>query len=342
MGRREEPGSHEHFLLVSRGNARITRTLQRLCYNTRMSTDLAALLRHIPGYNGQIAHTQPLSARPATFAEPAAPLPEPLAHALAARGLRSLYQHQAAAVDAARRGEHIGVVTATASGKTLCYQLPTLEAVLGDPANRAIYLFPTKALAHDQLRSLQRMVVALSNAEHRDGELAPVIVATLDGDTPRAERDTVRARAQIILSNPDMLHRTVLPDHRRWQALLARLRYVVLDEAHTYRGVFGSHVALVLRRLRRLCAHYGAAPQFICCSATSANPQEHLAALVGRARDDHRRRRRSPGRALVRVVEPANHRDKERGRQGDEETRQRYVSPAPSLFVSQYRYRAAA
>ncbi|MBC8075057.1 MAG: DEAD/DEAH box helicase, partial [Chloroflexales bacterium] len=263
-----------------------------------MSIDLATLLRQIPGYNSQIAHTQPLPARPAIFADPASPLPNALALALVARGLGSLYRHQALAIDAARRGEHIGVVTATASGKTLCYQLPTLEAVLSDASNRAIYLFPTKALAHDQLRSLDRMVEALNtgsaHADERrttDNEItnlsssvlrpSSVVVATLDGDTPRAERDVVRARAQIILSNPDMLHRTVLPDHRRWQALLGRLRFVVLDEAHTYRGVFGSHVALVLRRLRRLCAHYGAAPQFICCSATSANPHEHLAALVG-------------------------------------------------------------
>src|SRR5262249_37617987 len=108
-----------------------------------------------------------------------------------------------------------------------------------------------------------------------------IAAATLDGDTPRAERDMVRTQAQIILSNPDMLHRTLLPDHQRWARLLANLRYVVLDEAHTYRGVFGTHVALIMRRLRRLCAHYGSAPQFICCSATSANPQEHLAALIG-------------------------------------------------------------
>ncbi len=235
-----------------------------------MTIDFVELLRQAPGYANQIAHVRPLPACPARFAAPAAPLPAALEAALAARGIARLYAHQAAAIDAARSGEHLGIVTATASGKTLCYQLPTLEAALADPAGRALFLFPTKALAHDQLRALRPLADPLG-----------VRVATLDGDTPRAERDSARLGARIILSNPDMLHRSVLPDHRRWAALLAHLRFVVLDEAHVYRGVFGTHVALVLRRLRRLCAHYGGAPQFICCSATSANPQEHLHALVG-------------------------------------------------------------
>src|SRR6185369_12042890 len=113
------------------------------------------------------------------------------------------------------------------------------------------------------------------------GGRSSIVAATLDGDTPHGQRDALRASARIILSNPDMLHRSILPNHARWGALLRNLRYVVLDESHTYRGVFGSHVALIVRRLRRLCAHYGSAPQFICCSATSANPQQHLAALVG-------------------------------------------------------------
>lgn len=235
-----------------------------------MSSSYVELLRQIQGYAHQIANAQPLPARLARFAAPDAPLPDALREALAAKGVDELYAHQSAALEAARRGEHFGVVTATASGKTLCYQLPALETLLQEPHGRALFLFPTKALAHDQLRSLLSLAEPLG-----------VPVATLDGDTPRHERDALRARAQIILSNPDMLHRTVLPDHQRWAPLLANLRFVVLDEAHIYRGVFGTHVALVLRRLRRLCASYGAAPQFICCSATSANPQEHLAALVG-------------------------------------------------------------
>ena len=235
-----------------------------------MTTDFAALLRRMPGYANQIAHVQPLPPRAASYAVPQQALPAPLAEALAQRGITQLYAHQAAAVDAARAGAHLGVVTATASGKTLCYQLPALETALAEPHSRALFLFPTKALAHDQLRALRTLAEPLG-----------VRVATLDGDTPRPERDALRANAQMILSNPDMLHRTLLPDHQRWARLLANLRYVVLDESHIYRGVFGTHVALIMRRLRRLCAHYGSAPQFICCSATSANPQEHLQALVG-------------------------------------------------------------
>jgi DEAD/DEAH box helicase domain-containing protein len=263
-----------------------------------MTTDFADLLRRIPGYAHQIAHIQPLPARAARFGTPAAPLPDALATALARRGITQLYTHQAAAIDAARAGNHIGVVTATASGKTLCYQLPAIEAILHEPASRALFLFPTKALAHDQLRALSELLGALETTDERPrtkdestARSVPSLVvrpsslvikaATLDGDTPHSQRDSLRANARIILSNPDMLHRSILPNHARWGALLRNLRYVVLDESHTYRGVFGSHVALIVRRLRRLCAHYGSAPQFICCSATSANPLEHLQALVG-------------------------------------------------------------
>lgn len=228
------------------------------------------LLRRMPGFTGQIVHVRDLPPRSPRFADPQTPLHPHLAAVLAANRITRLYSHQAAALDAVRTGAHIGIVTATASGKTLCYQIPALETILEQPETTALFLFPTKALAGDQLRALKRLADPLG-----------VQVETLDGDTPRAQRDLVRARAQIVLSNPDLLHRTLLPDHRRWQNLLARLRYVVLDEAHTYRGVFGTHAALVLRRLRRLCEFYGSTPQFICCSATSANPTEHLEALIG-------------------------------------------------------------
>jgi DEAD/DEAH box helicase domain-containing protein len=244
-----------------------------------------------------------LPPRPPRYADGDPGLPAPLRAALAARGIERLYTHQAAALAAARAGAHLGIVTATASGKTLCYQLPVLERLLADPADRALLLFPTKALAQDQLRSLEGLLAALADerqtangersVKQQDGHgdavrlssscvigPAVIIAATLDGDTPSRARERVRAAAQIVLSNPDMLHRTVLPDHRRWAGWLARLRFVVVDEAHIYRGVFGTHVAVIMRRLQRLCAYYGGAPQFICSSATSANPEEHLAALV--------------------------------------------------------------
>lgn len=233
---------------------------------------LLRVLHHVPGATERIAHIERLPARPARFAAPAQPLPPALTQALASKGITTLYAHQSAALDATRNGQHVGVVTATASGKTLCYQLPVIEQVLRDGRDRALLLFPTKALAHDQLRSLDGLLARIDT---------PLNAATLDGDTPRPARDSIRALAQIVLSNPDMLHRSILPDHRRWAGWLGRLRFVVLDEAHTYRGVFGTHVALILRRLQRLCAHYGSTPQFICCSATSANPAAHLAALVG-------------------------------------------------------------
>jgi len=165
------------------------------------------------------------------------------------------------------------VSTSSASGKTLCYNIPVLEAILTEQRSCALYLFPTKALAQDQLRGLHELFCPrLLGVEE---------FATFDGDTPQAERAEIRKRARIVLTNPDMLHVGILPNHQSWSRLLRHLRYVVVDEAHTYRGVFGSHVACVLRRLRRLCQLYGSNPQFICCSATIANPGEHAERLVG-------------------------------------------------------------
>jgi DEAD/DEAH box helicase domain-containing protein len=194
-----------------------------------------------------------------------APLPDDLRAKL---GVDRLYTHQRAAWDAAQRGEHVLVATGTASGKTLAFNLPVLDAIAGDPKVRALYLYPTKALAQDQFRALTAYGVP---------GLHPAIY---DGDTPTEQRRQIRARANVILTNPDMVHIGVLPNHDRWGDVLANLRYVVVDEAHVYRGVFGSHVANVLRRLKRLARIYGSEPQFLLASATISNPGELGASLL--------------------------------------------------------------
>jgi DEAD/DEAH box helicase domain-containing protein len=192
-----------------------------------------------------------------------------LRHALESRGIAQLYTHQAEAIDHALAGRNVVVVTPTASGKTLCYNAPVLSSILQDPSSRALYLFPTKALAQDQLAELQALCALLG-----DRTDTPVGVFTYDGDTPQDARRAIRARAHLVLSNPDMVHSGILPHHPRWAKLLENLRYVVIDELHAYRGVFGSHLCNVLRRLRRLCRHYGSNPVFLCSSATIANPRE--------------------------------------------------------------------
>jgi DEAD/DEAH box helicase domain-containing protein len=189
--------------------------------------------------------------------------------ALGAAGVSELFRHQAEAWETAERGEHLIVTTGTASGKTLAFNLPVLDALAGEPKLRALYLYPTKALAQDQIRAL---------TELKPPRIKPAIY---DGDTPGAERWQVRKWANLILTNPDMLHVGVLPHHDRWGDVLANLRYVVVDEAHVYRGVFGSHVGNVLRRLRRLARVYGADPQFLLASATIANPGELAHRLLG-------------------------------------------------------------
>ncbi|MQA28804.1 MAG: DEAD/DEAH box helicase [Luteitalea sp.] len=198
-----------------------------------------------------------------------------LRRALEARGITELYTHQAEAIGLALAGRHVVVITPTASGKTLCYNAPVLNAILEDPASRALYLFPTKALAQDQLAGLQGLceTVAAGSGEQ-------IGVFTYDGDTPQDARRAIRGRAHLILSNPDMLHSGILPHHPRWAKLFENLRYVVIDELHAYRGVFGSHLCNVLRRLRRVCRHYGSSPVFLCSSATIANPTELAERLV--------------------------------------------------------------
>jgi DEAD/DEAH box helicase domain-containing protein len=234
--------------------------------------DLADLIdRLVAESGGAVTALRRFPARPARTV----PIPDTvdprLTAALRTRGLEALYTHQAETLEWLAKGGHCVVVTPTASGKTLCYNLPVLQALLTEPAARALYLFPTKALAQDQLAELEELARALPELR----------IHTYDGDTPQDARRAVRARANVVLTNPDMLHAGILPHHTKWIGLFQNLRYVIIDELHTYRGVFGSHLANVLRRLQRICRHYGAAPQFVCTSATIANPQELAEKLAG-------------------------------------------------------------
>jgi DEAD/DEAH box helicase domain-containing protein len=221
------------------------------------------------GEAGRMTHLEVIPARDAHYVDMPAGLHPRLLEALGRLGVDKLYPHQARALDLVEKGRNVIMSTGTASGKSLCYHLPVYEDILERPSSRAIYLFPTKALAQDQLRSLKE----LQGDEVRS--------ATYDGDTPSDLRGWIRREAQIVLSNPDMLHFGILPNHRLWGGFFSHLRYVVLDEAHVSRGVFGSHVAQVLRRLRRIAALYGSNPQFFFTSATIANPAEHAGRLAG-------------------------------------------------------------
>ena len=194
--------------------------------------------------------------------------------ALQKRGISRLYAHQADAFDEIERGRNVVIPTPTASGKTLCYNLPVLNRLLGEEGARAMYLFPTKALAEDQLHEFQSAVEQMGSE---------IRAFTYDGDTPQDARKAVRQRANVVLTNPDMLHTGILPHHTRWARYFESLRYIVIDELHYYRGVYGSHLANLLRRLKRICEFYGSKPQFICCSATIANPRELAEALTGEA-----------------------------------------------------------
>jgi DEAD/DEAH box helicase domain-containing protein len=210
-------------------------------------------------------------AREAQWADFPAWVHTDLAAAYEAKGIRRLYSHQAAAAETVHAGKNVVIVTPTASGKTLCYNLPILNAILENPDSRALYLFPTKALAQDQLAELYDLNQRLEN---RFG------VFTYDGDTPSDARKAIREKGHIVLTNPDMLHTGILPHHTRWTRLFENLRYIVIDELHSYRGVFGSHLCNVLRRLRRIARFYGREPQFICSSATIANPGELGSRLI--------------------------------------------------------------
>jgi DEAD/DEAH box helicase domain-containing protein len=200
-----------------------------------------------------------------------------LRSALAARGIDQLYTHQAEAFAHVLAGRNVVSITPTASGKTLCYNAPVLNAILQDPSTRALYLFPTKALAQDQLAELH----ALSELVTRDTD-TNIGVFTYDGDTPSDARRAIRGKAHVVLSNPDMVHSGILPHHPRWAKLFENLKFVIIDELHAYRGVFGSHLSNIIRRLTRICRHYGSDPVFICSSATIANPRELAEGLTGR------------------------------------------------------------
>jgi DEAD/DEAH box helicase domain-containing protein len=213
-----------------------------------------------------------IPAREAEFVDLPASIPGNLRQALDKRGIRQLYSHQAAAFDAIEAGKNVVVVTPTASGKTLCYNLPVLHRLLADPGARVMYLFPTKALAEDQLQEFQSLVDAMGS---------DIRAFTYDGDTPQDARKAIRERANVVLTNPDMLHSGILPHHTKWAKAFENLRYFVIDELHYYRGVYGSHLANLIRRLKRICEFYGTNPTFICSSATIANPKELAEALTG-------------------------------------------------------------
>ena len=202
---------------------------------------------------------------------------ERLIASLAARGIAQLYTHQAEAFEHVLAGRNVVTITPTASGKTLCYNAPVLNAILQDSSTRALYLFPTKALAQDQLAELHSLAELVAS-----GSDLQIGVFTYDGDTPSDARRAIRGKAHVVLSNPDMLHSGILPHHPRWAKLFENLRFVIIDELHAYRGVFGSHLSNILRRLQRVCRHYGSDPVFICSSATIANPRELAEGLTGK------------------------------------------------------------
>lgn len=248
--------------------------------------DVIADMRRDRGFMANVTAWETLPARPGSYEAIPAALHAAVRSTLVGRGIEQLYSHQAEAVNLALDGQSsVAVVTPTSSGKTLCYTLPVLHALVQNAEATALFLFPTKALAHDQLAEFQEWIAALTDGGHgggarQKGQAAGQMVSAYDGDTPSAQRRPIRQSSRLILTNPDMLHAGVLPRHGDWERFFAGLRYVVIDEMHSYRGVFGSHVANVLRRLRRVAAHYGARPQFLLTSATIANPRQLAESLT--------------------------------------------------------------
>ncbi len=238
-------------------------------------SSIKGLVRQFEGLqkrpDSPVAAIRTRAAREARFADFPETIDARLREALAARGIERPYTHQALSWNGIASNENVVVVTPTASGKTLCYNLPVLNALAADPSSCALYLFPTKALSADQLEEFNGIGAALGKS---------VRAFTYDGDTPSSARRSIRRRANVVLSNPDMLHAGLLPHHTRWARFFEHLRFVVIDELHSYRGVFGSHLANILRRLKRIAAFYGSKPLFVCCSATIANPKELAEDLV--------------------------------------------------------------
>ncbi|MFD1954775.1 DEAD/DEAH box helicase [Paenibacillus thailandensis] len=230
------------------------------------------LLKQDPEIMDNVTYWRTIEAKEARYADMPADMHPKLKEALASRGINRMYTHQGEAYAAVREGRHVVAVTPTASGKTMCYNLPVLQSLLENGEGRALYLFPTKALAQDQVAELQELADAMD---------VDIKTHTYDGDTPPTVRQVIRNAGHIVVTNPDMLHSAILPHHTKWVKLFENLKYIVIDELHSYRGVFGSHVANVLRRLKRICRFYGSSPQFICASATIDNPKEHAERLIG-------------------------------------------------------------
>lgn len=246
--------------------------MNRLTGKMSSMEEVLAFIRETPEIAANITHWHTIEAREPVYANfPESMHPE-LQEALRMKGIEQLYSHQADTFLAAARGHHTVTVTPTASGKTLCYNLPVLDAILRDDQARALYMFPTKALAQDQVMELQETVDRMG---------VDIKTHTYDGDTPPTVRQVIRNTGHIVVTNPDMLHAAILPHHTKWVKLFENLRYIVIDEVHSYRGVFGSHVANVIRRLKRICRFYGSSPQFLLASATIANPKEHAERLIG-------------------------------------------------------------
>jgi DEAD/DEAH box helicase domain-containing protein len=228
-------------------------------------------LQRLPEFMMNVTRWQKIPAKDPVYGDFPEVLDSRLVEVMQSRGIRKLYSHQADAVRQILSGRHTAIVTPTASGKTLCYNLPVIQSILVDPESRALYLFPTKALSQDQVEELHDIVLKLG---------VDIKTYTFDGDTPASARKAVRSAGHIVVTNPDMLHQGILPHHTGWVKLFENLRFVVIDEVHSYRGVFGSHLANVIRRLKRICEFYGSSPTFIGCSATIANPRELFEKLI--------------------------------------------------------------